>query len=586
MISKIRRLIPDFHKTWRKYPLAIGSAFLAFIFCLIEFEQSGETFRSESIFTKLAVVAILGIPIFTAIHIRVFRRGRMDIFSVVPILLWVLYGLYLFLTNDNEQKLGLKFVAVFILFHLIIALGFWRKNGTDITFWKENIHLFIYMGFSLIMSGILFGSIAAMIGLWSILFETHTDSKLYMYAFYLVFFIFNTIFFLSGIKSTSEDPEPAWVNKLTNFILTPISLCYLSFLLIYVGKMLFQGEIPSGSMGIVTMVFSVYWFLAMLLAYPRLIQNRKFTISTLVFIGGALIIYFAFFVAVKVRIDAYGFTELRYVLLIIGICCSVVSIWLLFNRLNRIWFIPLTLAICCVFVSFGPLSMFEVAYRSQWKRMNAELIENNLLKDGILQTWSLDSSVTNYSLNSKIELVYNQKGMEAFETMLPQECKQDTSYREKHILTILNQCLQWPYYYDYVADIRKAEKHFSVSADYNTYKSPIDLSGYDQMISFNAGSWSESERWTFVLKGPLIQVNNQLNEKRFTFDLSGIVEKNSDQYLSKPLSMLKYEAISTEGVKMCIYIESANGLWKEESPVFLNISGKLLYNKADFPLNE
>ncbi len=586
MISKIRRLIPDFHKTWRKYPLAIGSAFLAFIFCLIEFEQSGETFRSESIFTKLAVVAILGIPIFTAIHIRVFRRGRMDIFSVVAILLWVLYGLYLFLTNDNEQKLGLKFVAVFILFHLIIALGFWRKNCSDITFWKENIHMFIHLGFSMLMSAILYGSIAAMIGLWSILFETNTDYNLYIYSLYFVFFIFNTIFFLSGIKTTSEDPEPAWVNKLTNFILTPISLCYLAFLLIYVGKMLFQGEIPSGSMGIVTMVFSVYWFLAMLLAYPRLIQNKIFTISTLLFIGGALIIYFAFFVAVKVRIDSYGFTELRYVLLIIGIWCTVVSIWLLFNRLKRIWFIPLTLAICCVFVSFGPLSMFEVAYRSQWKRMNAELIENNLLKDGILQPWSLDSSVTNYSLNSKIELVFNQKGLEAFDNMLPQECKLDTSYREQHILTILHQCLNWPNYYVNYEISKESERHFSVSADYNTSKTPLDLTGYDQMINFNAGSWSDSEHWNFVFLGSKLIVTNNLNKQRFTFDLSGIIDKKSDQYISKSQSQLKFESISTEGAKMCIYIESVNGLWKEESQEFLNISGKLLYNKADFPLNE
>jgi hypothetical protein len=586
MLRKIRAFIPDVHRTWKNYPLAIASSILAFIFCSIEFDESGEFYRSGSLFSKLALIAILGIPIFTAVHIYTIRRSKMGIFSLVAIILWVLYSVHLIMTNGYEQSTALRFIAVFLLFHLIIALGFWKKTTSDIAFWKENVHLFIHMGFSLIMSSILFISIAAMIGLWSILFETRTDSNPYIYTLYFVFFIFNTIFFLSGIKSTTEEPEPSWVNKLTVFILTPISLCYLSFLLIYVGKMLYRGEIPSGSMGLVTMVFSVYWFLAMLLAYPRLIQNKKFTISTLLFICGALIIYFAFFAAVKVRIDAYGFTEFRYLLLVIGIWCSIVSIWLLYFKLTRIWFIPLTLALCCILVSFGPLSMFEVAYKSQLSRMHTELEEYNMLKDGKFQPWSLDSNQTYYSLNSKIEHVFNQRGLEAFEHLLPEECKQDPIYRKQHILNTLQQCLQWPKYYSHNAYIEEAEKHFSVSAEYNAHKMPIDLTGYDQMILFNAGDWSDSELWIFEFKGPELTVRNKINEQSFVFDLSGIVDKNSDPYISKPQNKLKFESFSMGGARMCIYIESANGLWIDDNQKFLNISGKLLYNKADFQTNQ
>jgi hypothetical protein len=107
------------------------------------------------------------------------------------------------------------------------------------------------------------------------------------------------------------------------------------------------------------------------------------------------------FIAILMRIDDYGITIKRYVVLFLGIWLCVVCVYTILGKTN-IKFIPISLAVMLLLISFGPWGMFSVSEHYQVKRLKAILEKAAILKNGKIQNESL-FKIKNESIEFKNE---------------------------------------------------------------------------------------------------------------------------------------------------------------------------------------
>ncbi|MES1222646.1 MAG: DUF4153 domain-containing protein, partial [Bacteroidota bacterium] len=99
------------------------------------------------------------------------------------------------------------------------------------------------------------------------------------------------------------------------------------------------------------------------------------------------------FIAIGMRVIDYGITINRYIIILLGVWLTIVCIYFAIGKTN-IKFIPVSLAVIIMIVSFGYWGMFSVSERSQINRLKTILEQGKILKDGKIQQeviWRRDS---------------------------------------------------------------------------------------------------------------------------------------------------------------------------------------------------
>ena len=87
------------------------------------------------------------------------------------------------------------------------------------------------------------------------------------------------------------------------------------------------------------------------------------------------------FIAIGLRVDDYGLTIKRYGVVILGVWLSIVSLSGIFKNEN-IKFIPISLSVLLILISFGPWGIFALSESSQSNRLISILEEHELIAEG------------------------------------------------------------------------------------------------------------------------------------------------------------------------------------------------------------
>jgi hypothetical protein len=83
--------------------------------------------------------------------------------------------------------------------------------------------------------------------------------------------------------------------------------------------------------------------------------------------------------AIYKRIEQYGLTEKRYILLVLAAWLAVIAVYFIFSRKKNIKAIPITLCAIAFMTSFGPWGAYSVSRKSQTNRLSEILIRNEVL---------------------------------------------------------------------------------------------------------------------------------------------------------------------------------------------------------------
>jgi hypothetical protein len=391
-----------------RYPLTL-------IFSLIGVSISIYLVEYESVtpnifpFINVMLCAAMAIPLFFCIEVFTdknnYNKRYRILFNVVGI---VLLGLLYLTFPTSEQTFNtsvpyIRYAIYNLAIHLLVSFAPFIKSKEINGFWQYNKLLFIRLLTSALYSGFLYvGIILALVSL-NLLFDVKIHEKLYAEIWIFIVGFFNSWFFVAGMPKNFDELDqvevyPKGLKIFTQFILLPLLGLYLIILYSYGIKIVSLWDWPKGVVSYLITCVAVLGIFNFLLMYPYAKQEGnswiKWTTKAYYFILVPLVVML--FIAISMRLNDYGITINRYIIYLLGIWLSLVCLYFIVGKTN-IKFIPVSLFIVVVLMSFGPWSMFSVSEKSQSNRLKHILEENNFLKDGKIvneQTIVID---TNYN---------------------------------------------------------------------------------------------------------------------------------------------------------------------------------------------
>jgi hypothetical protein len=224
------------------------------------------------------------------------------------------------------------------------------------------------------------------------------------------------------------------------------------------------------------------------------------------------------FISMGIRINAYGITENRYFVMILGIWVFCTMLYISFRKVHRNVILPISLSIIAIISVFGPLSSFSVSKFSQNSRMTGILVRNEMLVDNKIIKPKADVSDKDKKEVSAI-LQYFERN----------HSLHDVKYLEKGF-AIKDMDKTFGFTYKDPDQYNPNESYFA----YNANQSPeaLDISGYEYLFDMrtykNTLTHGDLKVEFIQQKGEvnIINVKNTL----YTLKLSEIVENLKSKY--------------------------------------------------------
>lgn len=388
--EKLKNVVVSLYMSIRRFPVTLLFSTCAAIMLTIisEMSFSGDT---DLISTLRRITMVLFLGVFLSLCIKFFHETyqnadihKLVIYYIAGALAMAAY--YLFFLKDMSMVSTSRYAAVCIAltagFFAIPNLG--RKQYFEI----YTINIFKRFFITVIYTGVLYAGLSAIYFTVDKLLSVHVTGKVYYYTFLYVTCVFALSYFLAGVPkkgSTQEEgsyPKPLKILLL--YIVMPLISAYTLILYIYFIKIIITGKWPVGMVSNLVLWYSIISAAVMFFITPIEKQGgwAKVFFTWLPRIILPLLVMM--FVSIGIRINAYGVTEPRYYVILLGIWASGIMVYYWFFRGNRNIVLPVSIAIIALLSVFGPLSSYSVSMYSQNARFQKLLIKNKMLSDGKL----------------------------------------------------------------------------------------------------------------------------------------------------------------------------------------------------------
>lgn len=353
---------------------------------------------------RITMIFAIGIPLSLCLKVFYEReerenRGKLIIYYLAGAALLLLYY-FLLLNNLNfvsiTRYVGLSF-ALYLTFLVIPYVP--RKEQFEMYIIKVLIGFFT----TAIYAIVLFLGLSAILFTVDRLLGVNIKEQMYYYTWLVVVFIFAPAYFLAGIPKKNQLIEtegyPKLLRILLLYIVMPLLSVYTTILYIYFAKIIITRQWPVGLVSHLVLWYSVIVAIVLFFITPikdEISWSNKFFLWLPRVIIPILI---TMFVSMGIRIKAYGITENRYYVIVLGLWVSAVMIYFILSKKFRNIFIPVTLSLIAIISVLGPLSSYSISKFSQNNRLKKILVENAMLKDG-----KLEKAPSTISKEHKVEI--------------------------------------------------------------------------------------------------------------------------------------------------------------------------------------
>ncbi|HSY77617.1 MAG TPA: DUF4153 domain-containing protein, partial [Bacteroidia bacterium] len=224
--------------------------------------------------SKIAMCTELGLCLFIAISLFSDAKGFKMLHKVLlNVFVLALLVIYYFFIKHNEHftvESLTRYSLYVIAAHLLVAFAPFTGRGHINGFWQFNKSLFLRFLLSFLYTVVLYGGICIGMVLLDNLLHVSMHSNYYLYAWYIMAGIFNTVFFLAGVpKNIAElDADTSYLKGLkvfTQFVLLPLVTMYLLILYAYILRIVIIGSLPKGYVSYLVISFSGLGILSLLL---------------------------------------------------------------------------------------------------------------------------------------------------------------------------------------------------------------------------------------------------------------------------------------------------------------------------------
>ena len=397
---KLPSLTSLIHKaidTVKRFPLTLLSAATGVSIALYLIENNRKLSDEVSVYFNAIAICGLGLSLFFSIHILMEKQQsniRQKAMYIIGGLVFL--GLVYWSLPEKNDLMGaetpyLRLAAYFISAHLLSAFIPFIQNKNLNGFWQYNRRLFIRFLTAALYSAVLFIGISLALVAISELFDVRIKEERFGEIWVIIAGLFNTWLFLSGVpkdfSALDEDTDyPKGLRVFAQYILLPLLALYMIILYAYGAKIIMQWNWPKGIISYLVICVSVVGSLTFLLLYPygNTEEHRWIKTAQKGFYLLMLPLLVILFIAISMRLNDYGITIHRYIVFMLGVWLTVVSVYSISGRPN-IRFIPMSLTLVILLSIFGPWSMFSVSASSQKGRLENMLSKARILKDGKIQ---------------------------------------------------------------------------------------------------------------------------------------------------------------------------------------------------------
>ncbi|MEY4865749.1 MAG: hypothetical protein RLY64_3, partial [Bacteroidota bacterium] len=448
-IFSLKELMTQSRTTLSRFPLTFVFALVSAVLAIVLIENEIE----EIWWVHINVILLLGLPLFTALHIWLENLSISTLKKQLIIGGGVgLMGLLMFeipYLKMLPQSFALHFFGFAILFHLLAAfLPFFRSNSIQ-AFWQFNKTMFHRFLLSALYSAVLYGGLSLALLALQFLFEMEIHEKIWIDLLLIIGLPFNTIFFLGGLPndvlSLEEDRSfPNGLKKFVQYVLMPLVVIYLSILYVYSAKISFLTELPQGWVTYLILAFATAGMLALLLVSPLQQDEKSPWVKwyTQGYYWALWPLIILLFVAISTRFLEYGWTENRVIIFGLALWLAGITAYFTFLKRTNIISIPLSLFVLVAVLLLGPLSAENVAKRSQRNRLNAILTdqkwmdENGKILEDKIRTSTNDS--IKYELSQTIEFLAEHFGNNGLDGFFPSDSTLVPLNEENEVYAYMN----------------------------------------------------------------------------------------------------------------------------------------------------
>lgn len=383
-LPSLQRIIAGARTVLVRFPLAILISLVGTASALVLIDE-----QQQPLFEKLFFSALLGLPLILAVYLYEERHGKVNKYILEGIALLALVGYFFTLPEEMHIVSGIRFGLLWLTVHLLVAFSPFIGHGEINGFWQYNRTLLLRIILSGLYSAVLYTGITIALAAIDALFAVSIGFKTYSRVFVVIAGVFNTFFFLAGLPERLEDLEkdddyPKQLKVFTQFVLLPLVTLYLGILYAYVLKIVVEWNLPQGWVSYLVISFSTAGILSLLLIYPiRNLEENKWISTFAKFFYLALFpLVILLFIAIGVRIQDYGITENRYLVILLALWLAGNALYFLLSKAKNIKVIPISLCLLAFFASFGPWGVFSVAAMSQKRQFEEILRSENRLQEG------------------------------------------------------------------------------------------------------------------------------------------------------------------------------------------------------------
>lgn len=447
MLSKwISRSVELIRDSVERFPVTMIFALATTMLAIYAMELDYSDTKQAAVISWL-LATVLGIPLSIALHLRsemapVALRWKAILFVGLAAVL-VGYGFWL---PDDRMGLTpnvfLQWGLLFIASHMMVSISVHNTGMTDRKFWAFNMHTLMRLILGVLFTAVLNVGVILAIVASDFLFNLNIDETFYLKVTFFNHGLLMTAIIVAGIPKITEEMEwerevPKALRLFCVYVLLPLAFLYLTILLVYSGKVVFEWSLPQGIVGSMILYYAVVGYATHVLTLPFQDEASASTIWFGKFFRYTMpVVLILFWVAIGLRVDSYGLTIMRGLVIYLGVWLTAISLWALFTKGRPISIIPVSLAAILVVGAVGPISISHMSRISQVMELRSLLSpaagENDHEK--IRNTATLDS-LSISRINSGIFYLSNTHGIsslepfidESLETMKQRYVLQDSS---------------------------------------------------------------------------------------------------------------------------------------------------------------
>lgn len=452
---------------------------------------------SEDVWLRVLYASSLGLPLFTGLELLAQRHGWKGLGKLVALAAGVAFLVLIYLLRPgwSDSVALTRYFQLWLGLHLFVAvgpyLGVEEKNG----FWQYNMTLFLRFLLAGVFAAVLYFGLSIALLAVENLFGLDVDGDWYGRLWFALAFVFQPWVFLGGVPEDLPALEarttyPHGLKIFAQYVLAPIVALYLVILTLYLGKILFTQEWPSGWIGWLVSCVAAAGILSLLLLHPVEEKEEDLWVQTYArWFYIALIPSIAMLLmAIWKRIEQYGVTERRYLLVAMSLWLAGIAVFFILRRRGSIKVIPASLGLLTFLTIAGPWGAYAVSERSQVARLEEILDRNDMLADGRVQAAADEVSFEDRrEISAVIRYLTETHGVAEIEPWFEDDLASidtvsaetdssrgdDADARAEAIVSAMG--------LDYVnrwAGVTDSGFHFSTGSD----ESPIPISGHEYVL--------------------------------------------------------------------------------------------------------